>query len=194
MKANKKDDVQSLLTAKCDPNAHSDPFVSRPPPLASHYRSAAPANYGRPTSFQGRPFTYSSTRPCSRQTGDVCLHVAANKGRKELVELLLTSGAKVNQQNKVRCTHDPQPSGGSAPGAARFHRLGRTSSVGDGPSQPPPLRAPRCRRPQRPPARGQRSSFLDDPSCPPPFPLGSLARRLCTARRATARPPSSRRS
>merc|ERR1711939_281514 len=60
VKANKKADVQSLLAAKCDPNAHKDQF-----------------------------------------TGDVCLHVAANKGRTELVTMLLAGGANVNLQNKL---------------------------------------------------------------------------------------------
>ena len=36
-----------------------------------------------------------------QQTGDVCLHVAANKGRTELVTMLLAGGANVNLQNKV---------------------------------------------------------------------------------------------
>lgn len=34
-------------------------------------------------------------------TGDVCLHVAANKGRDEIVEILISHNAEVNYQNKI---------------------------------------------------------------------------------------------
>jgi|TARA_B110000196_G_C20762212_1_gene482679 ankyrin repeat protein len=61
VKLNKKTDVESLLAAKCDPNAFKDQF-----------------------------------------TGDVCLHVAANKGRTEIIAMLLSGGAIANLQNKVR--------------------------------------------------------------------------------------------
>lgn len=60
VKSNKKADVESLLAAKCDPNAFKDQF-----------------------------------------TGDVCLHVAANKGRTEIIAMLLSGGATANLQNKV---------------------------------------------------------------------------------------------
>ena len=61
VKSNKKADVESLLAAKCDPNAFKDQF-----------------------------------------TGDVCLHLAANKGRTEIIAMLLSGGATANLQNKVR--------------------------------------------------------------------------------------------
>merc|ERR1711865_499972 len=60
VKSNKKADVESLLAAKCDPNAFKDQF-----------------------------------------TGDACLHLAANKGRTEIIALLLSGGANVNLQNKL---------------------------------------------------------------------------------------------
>uniref|UniRef100_A0A7S0Q676 Uncharacterized protein n=1 Tax=Coccolithus braarudii TaxID=221442 RepID=A0A7S0Q676_9EUKA len=34
-------------------------------------------------------------------TGDQCIHAAANKGRKELIDILLASHADVNSQNKI---------------------------------------------------------------------------------------------
>ena len=61
VKCNRKADVESLLAAKCDPNAFKDQF-----------------------------------------TGDVCLHLAANKGRTEIIAMLLSGGASANLQNKVR--------------------------------------------------------------------------------------------
>ena len=61
VKFNRKADVESLLAAKCDPNAFKDEF-----------------------------------------TGDVCLHLAANKGRTEIIAMLLSGGASANLQNKVR--------------------------------------------------------------------------------------------
>lgn len=55
------------------------------------------------------------------QTGDVCLHVAANKARTEILGLLLEGGANVNVQNKLGQTalhcaagYGAKPSGISA--------------------------------------------------------------------------------
>ena len=121
VKANKKDDVQSLLEAKCDPNAHKDQFVSRPPPptaaVAAQHRLIMPA-----CPFHSPPASRAhAPAPPTLQTGDVCLHVAANKGRTELIEMLIGNGANVNLQNKVRPTCDPGPfcAGGAAPPRGR---------------------------------------------------------------------------
>ena len=54
-KTNNRAEVTRLIDAKCDPQAHADPF-----------------------------------------TGDVCLHVCANKNRYELMETLLKAGADIN--------------------------------------------------------------------------------------------------
>ena len=59
-KTNNRAEVTRLIDAKCDPQAHADPF-----------------------------------------TGDVCLHVCANKNRYELMETLLKAGADADKQNKV---------------------------------------------------------------------------------------------
>ena len=92
-------EVTKLLHAGGSPEKHEDAFVrhGRPlqPRLALHTK---------------RCLLHALLAKPSPQTADVCLHVAANKGRTEILNLLIEHKADVNRQNKARATRPPADS------------------------------------------------------------------------------------
>ena len=89
VKAGNVAEVTKLLGAGGSPEKHEDAFVRR-----THRSSAQLVISVRAASSTPR------VRPRT-QTADVCLHVAANKGRTEILNLLIEHKADVNKQNKA---------------------------------------------------------------------------------------------
>ena len=108
--------LTELLEKKCDCNAFREPFVRAP-------ARSTPAPRRPPPPARAR--TAPSARPRLRaQTGDSCLHLASNKGKDDVVRLLIEKKAEVNLQNKARRAPSARP----ARHALRPHRAPRAYS------------------------------------------------------------------